>query len=250
MLHLSHTERTCLAVVLAAGESTRMRSARPKVLHKLAGHSSLAGAHQIAVVVGPGHDAVAAEAARLVPGVRIAVQKERLGTAHAVLAARQEIEPGYDDILIVFGDTPLIRPQTFAAMRRALAEDQNALAVLGFEAENPAGYGRLIVDGGELAAIREHKDASEAEKQIKICNAGVMALAGSSALRLLEAIGNSNAQKEFYLTDAVAIARARGLPVGIVIAGEDEVMGVNDRAQLAAAESILQDRLRAKAMEE
>jgi bifunctional UDP-N-acetylglucosamine pyrophosphorylase/glucosamine-1-phosphate N-acetyltransferase len=236
-----------------------MRSARPKVLHKLAGHSmlahvldslSLAGAHQIAVVVGPGHDAVAAEAARLVPGVRIAVQKERLGTAHAVLAARQEIEPGYDDILIVFGDTPLIRPQTFAAMRRALAEDQNALAVLGFEAENPAGYGRLIVDGGELAAIREHKDASEAEKQIKICNAGVMALAGSSALRLLEAIGNSNAQKEFYLTDAVAIARARGLPVGIVIAGEDEVMGVNDRAQLAAAESILQERLRAKAMEE
>jgi bifunctional UDP-N-acetylglucosamine pyrophosphorylase / glucosamine-1-phosphate N-acetyltransferase len=236
-----------------------MRSARPKVLHKVAGRSMLAhvldslveaGAGQIAVVVGPSHDAVIKEAAATVPSAEIAMQKERLGTAHAVLAAREAISRGYDDILVVFADTPLIRPGTFAAMRRALAEGQNAIIALGFEAREPAGYGRLILEEGSLKAIREDKDASEAEREIKRCNAGLIALDGRHALALLEAIGNSNSQKEYYLTDTVAAARSRGLEVGAVIAEEDEVMGVNDRVQLAAAESLLQKRLRAKAMQE
>jgi bifunctional UDP-N-acetylglucosamine pyrophosphorylase / glucosamine-1-phosphate N-acetyltransferase len=251
--------RTCLAIVLAAGESARMRSARPKVLHELAGRSMLAhvlsslveaGAERTVVVAGPNHDTVMAEAKTIVRDAAIAIQKERLGTAHAVLAAREAIGRGYDDLLVVFADTPLVRPETFAAMRRALAGGQNAIAALGFEAAEPAGYGRFILEEGALIAIREDRDASAAEREIKICNAGLMALDGRYALALLEAIGNANSQNEYYLTDAVAVARSQGFAVSAAITAEDEVMGVNDRAQLAAAESILQARLRAKAMRE
>ncbi|MCI0737105.1 MAG: bifunctional UDP-N-acetylglucosamine diphosphorylase/glucosamine-1-phosphate N-acetyltransferase GlmU [Beijerinckiaceae bacterium] len=251
------SRRTCLAIVLAAGESTRMLSSRPKVLHKLAGRSMLAhvlsslkeaGAGQAAVVAGPDHDAVIAEAKETMPEAEIAFQKERLGTAHAVLAARESIARGYDDLLIVFADTPLVRPDTFIAMRKALAGRQNAVVALGFKANEPAGYGRLILVNGSLMAIREDRDASETERAIGICNAGLMALDGRHALALLAAIGNDNSKKEYYLTDAVSAARSRGLAVAAEIADEEDVMGVNDRAQLAAAEAILQSRLRAKAM--
>ncbi|MGH6852666.1 MAG: NTP transferase domain-containing protein, partial [Methylocella sp.] len=251
--------RTCLAIVLAAGESSRMRSARPKVLHELAGRSMLAhvlsslveaGAARTIVVAGPNHDAVMAEAKTIVRDAGIANQKERLGTAHAVLAAREAIASGYDDLLVVFADTPLVRPETFAAMRKALAGGQNAIAALGFEASEPAGYGRFILEDGALKAIREDREASAAEREIKICNAGLMALDGRHALAILDAIGNANSQKEYYLTDAVAVARSRGLAISAAIAAEDEVVGVNDRAQLAVAESILQARLRTKAMRE
>ncbi|MGH6842120.1 MAG: bifunctional UDP-N-acetylglucosamine diphosphorylase/glucosamine-1-phosphate N-acetyltransferase GlmU, partial [Methylocella sp.] len=249
--------RTCLAIVLAAGESSRMRSARPKVLHELAGRSMLAhvlsslveaGAGRIVVVAGVNHDAITAEAKTIVPDAELAIQKERLGTAHAVLAARGAIGRGYDDLLVVFADTPLVRPETYAAMRRALAGGQNAIAALGFEAADPAGYGRFILENGALKAIREERDASEAERKIKMCNAGLMALDGCHALALLEAIGNANSQNEYYLTDAVAVARSRGFAVAAAITAADEVIGVNDRAQLAAAEAALQARLRANAM--
>jgi len=251
--------RTCLAIVLAAGESSRMRSARPKVLHELAGRSMLthvlsslveAGADRIVVVAGPNHEAVMAEAKTIVRDSEIAIQNERLGTAHAVLAAREAIGRGYDDLLVVFADTPLVRPETFAAMRKALAGGQNAIAALGFEARQPAGYGRFILEDGALKAIREDREARAAEREIKICNAGLMALNGRHALALLDAIGNANSQEEYYLTDVVAVARSRGFEVAAVIAAEDEVLGVNDRSQLAAAEAVLQARLRAKAMRE
>ncbi|MGH6868015.1 MAG: bifunctional UDP-N-acetylglucosamine diphosphorylase/glucosamine-1-phosphate N-acetyltransferase GlmU [Methylocella sp.] len=259
MVPVHFQRRTCLAIVLAAGESSRMHSTRPKVLHQLAGRSMLshvlsslveAGAERTVVVAGPNHDAVMAEAKTIVRDTQIAVQKERLGTAHAVLAAREAIARGYDDLLVVFADTPLVRPETFAAMRKALAGGQNAIAALGFEASEPAGYGRFILEDGALKAIREDRDASAAEREIKLCNAGLMAFDGRHALALLEAIGNANSQKEYYLTDAVAVARSRGLAISAAIAAEDEVLGVNDRAQLAAAESILQARLRTKAMRE
>ncbi len=259
MVPLDFQGRTCLAIVLAAGESSRMRSARPKVLHELAGRSMLAhvlnslveaGAERIVVVAGPNHDAGMAEAKTIVRNAGIAIQKERLGTAHAVLAAREAIARGYDDLLIVFADTPLVRPETFAVMRTALAGGRNAIAALGFEAKQPAGYGRFILEDGALEAVREDRDASAAEREIKICNAGLMALDGRHALALLDAIGNANSQKEYYLTDIVAVARSRGLAAAAVIAAEGEALGVNDRAQLAAAESILQARLREKAMEE
>ncbi len=252
-------DRTCLAIVLAAGESSRMCSARPKVLHELAGRSMLAhvlnslveaGAQKTVVVAGPNHDAVMAEAKSIIPDAGLAIQKDRLGTAHAVLAAREAIATGYDDLLVVFADTPLVRPETYAAMRKALAGGQNAIAALGFEAQHPAGYGRFLLEDGTLKGIREDRDTSVAEREIKLCNAGLMALDGRRALPLLEAIGNANSQKEYYLTDIVAVARSRGFGVAAVIASEDEVLGVNDRAQLAAAEAALQARLRAKAMRE
>jgi bifunctional UDP-N-acetylglucosamine pyrophosphorylase/glucosamine-1-phosphate N-acetyltransferase len=254
-----HFQGRTLAIVLAAGESSRMRSARPKVLHELAGRSMLAhvlsslveaGAERTVVVAGPNHDAIMVEAKKFVPDAGLAIQAERLGTGHAVLAARGAIARGYGDLLVVFADTPLVRPETYAAMRKALAGGKNAIAALGFKASEPAGYGRFILEDGALKAIREDRDASAAEREIKICNAGLMALDGRHALALLDAIGNANSQKEYYLTDIVAIARSRGFTAAVVIANEDEVLGVNDRSQLAAAEAALQARLRTKAMRE
>ncbi len=248
--------RSCLAIVLAAGEGKRMQSALPKVLHGVAGRSMLghvlasvseAGADAIAVVVGPEREDVATEAKRHAPSADVFVQRDRLGTAHAVLAARQALAQGYDDILIVFADTPLLRPETFARMREQLASGARVVA-LGFEAANPEGYGRLLTSNEALVAIREHKDANEAERRVTLCNAGLMALAGDGAIVLLESIGNDNSQKEYYLTDVVAAACAAGHSAVAVTAGETEVMGVNDRVQLAAAEQVIQQRLREAAM--
>ena len=248
--------RRCLAIILAAGEGTRMRSARPKVLHEVAGRSMLAyvlaavreaGASEIAVVIGPGRDDVAAEIAGHPTGVSVFVQTERLGTAHAALAARPMLESLPDDVVVAFADTPLVRPETFARLRAPLAEGA-AVAVLGFEAADPTGYGRLLREDGRLVAIREEKDASPAERAVTLSNAGVMALRGDVALSLLDAIGNRNANGEYYLPDAVAIAVSRGEAAAVVTAPEAEVMGVNDRRQLAAAEALLQARLREAAM--
>ena len=248
--------RRCLTIVLAAGEGVRMRSARPKVLHELAGRSMLAHAlaavlegamGDVVVVLAPESESVAAEALRAAREAKIVVQRERRGTADAVLAARDHIRRGYDDILVVYGDTPLIEPSTLKAMRAELASGADIVA-LGFEAADPAGYGRLIERGGRLIAIREEKDASAEERASRLCNAGPIAFNGAEALNLLEAVKPDNAQSEYYLTDIVGIANARGLNARALIARENEVMGVNDRAQLAAAEAALQDRLRRRAM--
>jgi bifunctional UDP-N-acetylglucosamine pyrophosphorylase/glucosamine-1-phosphate N-acetyltransferase len=245
-----------LAVILAAGEGTRMKSSRPKVLHHIAGRSMLghviattaaAGATHIAVVVGPDRDDVAAEARRWFADVQIHVQRERLGTGHAVLAARATIERGFDDVIVAFADTPLVEPGTFARLREPLAQGA-AVVALGFEAADPTGYGRLIHDGDALGRIVEHKDASEAERTVRLCNAGLMSLSGAHALAILERIGADNAQNEFYLTDAVAVANALGLTARALVASEREVQGVNDRVQLARAEADMQQRLREAAM--
>jgi bifunctional UDP-N-acetylglucosamine pyrophosphorylase/glucosamine-1-phosphate N-acetyltransferase len=250
------TDRTCLAVVLAAGEGTRMRSRTPKVLHEISARSLLghvltavkqAGGTSTAVVIGPDHDAVAVEAKRFIPTAESFIQQERRGTAHAVLAARSVIA-GNDDILIIFGDTPLIRPQTLRRMRAALAD--TALVVLGFRPADPDGYGRLVMEGNELFAIREQADASAAERSIGMCNAGLMAFRGDQALTILQQIDDSNRKREFYLTDAVAVARRMGLKSVVIEAEEEEVSGINTKAQLAAAEAVSQDRLRKAAMDE
>jgi bifunctional UDP-N-acetylglucosamine pyrophosphorylase / glucosamine-1-phosphate N-acetyltransferase len=250
-------ERTCLAIVLAAGEGTRMRSARPKVLHRIAGQSLLAHVLEAAskacgtttaVVVGPSSEAVAAEAKRVLRDVEIFVQSERRGTAHALLAARDAIARVPDDVLVIFGDTPLIRPQTLLRMREGLAKGA-AVVVLGFRPKNASGYGRLVVEGGELMAIREELDASPAERAIELCNGGLMALAGPCALPILERIGNDNRKGEYYLTDAVAIARAMGQKAIVIETEEDDVRGINTNAQLAETEAALQQRLRRAAMD-
>ena len=248
--------RTCLAIILAAGEGTRMKSARPKVLHEVAGRSllghaleavSAAGADSLVVIIGPDRPEVAAEVSRLAPHARIAVQAERKGTAHAVLAARASLAEGHDDVLVAFADTPLVRSETFAGLRDALHRGADVVA-LGFEARDPTGYGRFVTRDGQLEAIVEHKDADATTREIRLCNAGLMALDGKRALAILEAIGNANAQNEYYLTDAVAVARRQGLATVALIAPEAEVQGVNDRAQLAGAEADFQKRRRLEAM--
>ncbi len=249
--------RSSLAIVLAAGEGTRMRSARPKVLHCIAGRSLLAhvlaavgeaGVAATAVVIGPEQQAVAAEALRISPGAQCFVQGERRGTAHAVLAAKSAIERQPDDILIVYGDTPFIRPATLTRLRGALAANA-AVAVLGFRPADPAGYGRLIVAGGKLIAIREEADASASERAIDLCNGGIMALAGAQALAILERIGTRNRKGEYYLTDAAAIARDMKLNAVAVEVEEDEVRGINTKSQLAEAEAVAQQRLRQAALD-
>lgn len=251
------TGRTSLTIVLAAGEGTRMRSSMPKVLHQVAGQSLLAhvlgaaprgAGSALAVVVGPDHQAVADEARRMRPDAMTVVQHERRGTAHAVLAARDALMAGADDLLVVFGDTPLISADTLARLRTPL-RDGAALAVLGFHAADPTGYGRLIVDGNQLTAIREQAEASAAERAITLCNAGVMAFDGRAALGIIETIGNANSKGEYYLTDAVEIVRSLGRRAAVIETGEDEVRGINTNTQLAEAEEIMQARLRKAALE-
>lgn len=251
--------RSLLVLVLAAGEGTRMASSLPKVLHKVAGRSMVghvvataraagaAGAAAVGVVVGPGRGDVAAEVKAIAPDAEIFIQEERRGTAHAVLAARAALERGYDDVVVMYGDTPLVEGRTIAALRTPLASGA-ALTVLGFRPADSAGYGRLLTEGDTLLAIREDKDASEAERAITLCNAGLMAFDGRSILPILDAIDDRNAKGEFYLTDAVEIARAQGREAAVTEADAAEVAGVNTRAQLAEAEAILQQRLRREAM--
>ncbi|GJE55844.1 bifunctional UDP-N-acetylglucosamine diphosphorylase/glucosamine-1-phosphate N-acetyltransferase GlmU [Methylobacterium thuringiense] len=243
--------RSFTAIVLAAGKGTRMRSDLPKVLHAIAGRSMLghvlaavqeAGATGISVVIEPERADVAAEVEALAPGARVHPQVERLGTAHAALQAREALETSCD-VIIAFGDTPLVTAQTFRRLSSALGGGA-AVAVLAFEAADPKGYGRVLTEGGQVVAIREEKDASEEERRVNLGNAGLMALSGAHALRLLTRIGNDNASGEYYLTDAVALAVAEGLRVAVVSIDEAEAQGVNDRVQLSVAEAAIQGRLR------
>lgn len=248
--------RTCLSIILAAGEGTRMKSALPKVLHKIAGlpmvahvarSAEAAGAGDLALVIGHGADEMRKAAGKFAPRAEFFVQEKRLGTAHAVLAARTAIERGYDDVLVLFGDTPLIEAQALVAAREKLAQGA-AVAVLGFRTPNPTGYGRLIEADGRLVAIREEKDCSETERRIDFCNSGLMAIDGRHALRLLDAVGNRNAKGEYYLTDIVGIAAAEGLDAVATEASIDNALGINNRAELAEGEAIWQKRRRREAM--
>ncbi len=242
-----------LIVVLAAGKGTRMNSDAPKVMHRIAGLSMLghvlrlaksADPAAIAVVIGPGMDAVAAEAKVHAPDAAIYVQAEQRGTAAAVLSARASLENHAGDVLVLYADTPLIRPETLRALRGAL-DGGAGVSVLGFHADDPTGYGRLLTDdAGALIGIREDGDASDDERLNDLCNSGVIAFRAPRLEPLLERIGNANAKGEFYLTDAVALARADGLRGAVVLCEEEEVLGVNARDQLAIAEAVWQDRQR------
>ena len=246
-----------LIVILAAGKGTRMKSALPKVLHKVAGRSMLGhvlalattvpGA-EIAVVVGPGMDEVRNEVGRIAPAADVFVQERQAGTADAVLAARAALERHGGDVIVLYADTPLIEARTLQSLQAAL--DAGAgVAVLGFQAKDPTGYGRLITVGGNtLLAIREHKDSSPEERKITLCNSGVLAFRVPDLLGVLGGIGNANAKGEYYLTDAIEIARSSGARASVVRCPEDEVIGVNSRSQLAVAERIWQDRARQKIM--
>jgi bifunctional UDP-N-acetylglucosamine pyrophosphorylase / glucosamine-1-phosphate N-acetyltransferase len=243
-----------LAVILAAGEGTRMKSVLPKVLHPVAGLSLIghalasakaAGIGARAVIIGPERSDVAGAVAALAPEARVFEQRERRGTAHAVLQAGPMIAKGCDALVVLFGDTPLVRPETIKALAQAVTGDgAAAIAVMGFEAADPTGYGRLVMAGDTLVAIHEHRDASETERAIRLCNGGLMALRGDLALELLHAVGTANVQNEYYLTDCVTLARQRGLAAKVIVVPEEEASGVNDRVQLSACEAVLQRRLR------
>ncbi|MBZ9654886.1 bifunctional UDP-N-acetylglucosamine diphosphorylase/glucosamine-1-phosphate N-acetyltransferase GlmU [Phyllobacterium lublinensis] len=244
--------RSCLTVILAAGEGTRMKSSLPKVLHPIAGLPIVAhvaravhgaGGSDIALVVGRGAANVEAAVRAVVANVSVHQQTERLGTGHAVLAARDAIGAGYDDVLVVFGDTPLVESAALEQARAKLAGGADVV-VMGFRPDNPHGYGRLIEQNGRLIAIREEKDASDAEKRIGFCNGGLMALRGDGALALLGQITNNNAKGEYYLTDVVEIANAQGKSVVAIEISPDNVIGINTRAELAEAEAIWQNRKR------
>jgi bifunctional UDP-N-acetylglucosamine pyrophosphorylase/glucosamine-1-phosphate N-acetyltransferase len=247
------------AVVLAAGQGTRMKSALPKVLHPLAGlplvshvlrAASEAGASGCSLVIPP--DAKGFETLPQANSLALGLyeQRERLGTAHAVLMAREALKTIEGSVLVLYGDTPLVTAASLKRLAGALHDDA-AVIVMGFRAQNPKGYGRLIVDpDGTLNAIREEKDATPEERDVTLCNSGIMAFrSGLFLLGLLERIDNKNKAGEYYLTDAVQIARAAGHRVSYEIIGEDEVRGVNTRAQLSEAEAILQTRLRLAAMD-
>lgn len=246
-----------LTIVLAAGQGTRMRSTVPKVLHKIAGRSMLGHVldtvraltpERLALVVGPDMEDVAAEGRSAAPAIETFIQAERRGTADAVLAAARAIEGHKGDVLVLYGDTPLLTAPTLKRMRAAL-DQGSGVAVLGFEAADPTGYGRLLTDAsGALIAIREQADASEAERRLRLCNAGVMAFRVRDLAGLLRRIGSANASGELYLTDAIELARGEGYGARVVVCDEEEVLGVNDRAQLAVAEAIWQRRRRREAM--
>jgi bifunctional UDP-N-acetylglucosamine pyrophosphorylase / glucosamine-1-phosphate N-acetyltransferase len=249
-------ENRIAAVVLAAGKGTRMKTELPKVLHPLAGRpminhvlANLAplDCERIVIVIGPGMEGVAAAVA---PHAT-ALQAEPLGTGHAVLAARATMQGFSGDILIVYGDCPFISTATIEKLiARRRAVDQPAVVVLGMRPADPAQYGRLIVGAdGLLQAIVEYRDASAEQRAITLCNSGVMAIDGKRLFALLDRVGNANAKGEYYLTDIVAIARAHGAACAVVEAPADELIGINSRAELAAAEAIVQNRLRAQAME-
>jgi bifunctional UDP-N-acetylglucosamine pyrophosphorylase / glucosamine-1-phosphate N-acetyltransferase len=243
-------------VVLAAGLGSRMNSDLPKVLHPLAGapllaHAMRAGAalEPERVVVVTGHEGMqVARAARTEdPDALIAHQAEQLGTAHAVALARAALDGVSGDVVVLYGDTPFIRSETLAAMREARA--RHAIVVLGFEAADPARYGRLVMAGDRLERIVEYNDATDEERALTLCNSGVVCTDARLLFELIDAVDNDNAKGEYYLTDIVAIARDRGLTTGVVTCPEAETLGINTRAELAAAEAAFQARARAEALE-
>ncbi len=234
-------------IVLAAGKGTRMKSALPKVMHRAAGRSLLGhvlhaakvlAPQEAVVVVGPDMEMVGNEARSVFPGASLAVQRDRLGTAHAVSMARPALQGFTGTVLVLYGDVPLISPDSLRCLLEIAGE---GMAVLGFEAENPHGYGRLLQNAAsDVVMIREELDASAAERNIRLCNSGIIAIGSGLLWALLPQIGNANAKGEYYLTDLVERATAGGTACRLALCPEAEVAGVNDRVQLSGIEAELQ----------
>lgn len=248
-------KRSVAVVVLAAGQGTRMKSRLPKVLHPVAGRAMLhhvldaaASLNPERVIVVTGKDqAAVVDAAR---PARTVVQHPPQGTGHAVMAALPALKGSTGDVLVVFGDTPLLTPDLLKGLVAARRHKSDPAAVIvGFRPADPAAYGRLIVDPkGQLQKIVEYKNASAEERAVRLCNGGLMALDGARLPALLKKLSNKNAQGEYLLTDVVEHANAQGWPCRVVEADPVEVMGINTRAELSVAEAAMQQRLRAAAM--
>lgn len=247
-------ENPIAVVILAAGQGSRMQSDLPKVLHRLAGvplvGHTLAVARSVQpertiVVAGHGADAVRKSVAKLEPDAKIVLQTEQLGTGHAVQQSLPELEGFEGKVIVLYGDTPFISEDTLIALKDHSAD----LVVLGFEAEDPGRYGRLVVTDRGLEKIVEFKDADAATREIALCNSGVMALDAGLLRKLIAGLTNDNASGEYYLTDLVALAREEGGRTDVVTCDEAETLGINTRAELAGAEAAFQTRARARALE-
>ena len=243
-------------IILAAGKGTRMKSDSPKVLHPVAGapllvHAMASGQvlspDRTVIVAGHGADAVSAVAQAYDPAAQVAVQAEQSGTAHAVAQAAPLLD-GFDgDAIVLYGDTPFIRPETLDHMLEA--RQTHDIVVLGFTAADPGRYGRLVMSGDTLERIVEFDDARASERAINFCNSGVVAANADTLFDLISRVGNDNAKGEYYLTDIIGIARARGLSATAVACDEAETLGINSRAELATAEAAFQARARVAALE-
>ncbi len=249
--------RARASIILAAGQGTRMKSATPKVLHRVGGRAMLdwaiaaaraAGAERIIVVAGAHAPAVAAAAERSLGAGCVAIQDPPLGTGHAVRAAEPLLADFDGDLFVQFADTPMLTAHTLARLT-GLRDAGADIALLGFEAAVPGAYGRILRDGaGRVTRIVEARDATDAERAVRLCNAGVLCADARKLFGWLARITNANAKGEYYLTDCAALAVGDGAHVGVDVCTEEEVMGVNARDELAAAEAIFQARARARAM--
>lgn len=243
-------------IVLAAGKGSRMKSDMPKVLHKIAGAPMLIhalragqtlGPDRTVVVAGHGADKVAETVRNFDPQAEVVLQAEQLGTAHAVAQAGRSLDTHAGDAVVLYGDTPFISAETLARM--AAARTAHDVVILGFHAADPARYGRLVMDGDVLTRIVEFKDADAAERAITFCNSGVVMARTATLFELIAGVGSENAQGEYYLTDIVEIARQKGLSATAIACDEAETLGVNSRADLAAAEAAFQARARSDALD-
>jgi len=245
-----------LSIILAAGEGTRMKSAVPKVLHPVGGlpvvshvlRTAKAAGSAIAVVVGPNHEAVEEAVTRFEPGAHISKQVDRLGTAHAVQQAKAAYDAAQGHVLVLYADTPLVTGETIAKIVEKLDGGAD-MVVVGFRPDNPTGYGRLLTRDGQVFAIREHKDATEEERQIGLCNSGIIGFRGEVLRSVIDRIGNKNAKGEYYLTDAVELAAGDSRRVDFIEADAGELVGVDNRVKLAEAEATFQEFKRTEAME-
>ncbi len=245
-------------IILAAGKGTRMNSDLPKVLHPLAGvpilaHALAAGAalapERVVIVAGHGAEEVARAARAFAPEAEVVLQHEQLGTGHAVAQAAPALEGFEGNVVVLCGDTPFVRPQTLERMLAARTDGFD-IVVLGFHAADPGRYGRLRMDDGMLREIVEYNDASDEDRAITFCNSGVVCADAGQLFELVTALGNDNAAGEYYLTDIIALARDRGLSATAIACDEAETLGINSRAELAAAEAAFQARARAQALED
>ena len=244
-------------IILAAGKGTRMKSDLPKVLHKIAGAPMLVHAMQsseaispsrMIIVAGHGAELVEKEALAYNETAEIVLQTEQNGTAHAADMAREALRGFEGDAIVLFGDTPFISPETLSKVFEARKTAD--VVVLGFNADTPGGYGRLITDGDKLLKITEAKDCTAQELEIDLCNSGVMAAKSELLFELISQVKPDNNQAEYYLTDIVGIANARGLSATVVTCPESETLGINSRAHLAEAEAIYQTKRRGELMED
>ncbi len=245
----------CAAVILAAGQGTRMKSKLPKVLHEVAGAPLVAWPAGLALelscsptvlVVGHGADEVKEKLGE--DRLSYALQSEQLGTGHALLCAEQALKGFTGTLLLLCGDVPLLQKETLQAMLKMHASEKATVSLLTAVVDDPAGYGRIVRDGDQVSAIVEQKDASAEEQKICEINAGIYAFEAPWVFEALQSVGNDNAQKEYYLTDIVAAANKQNRTVCALIVDEEEVMGINDRSQLAEAALVMRQRINDRLM--